>query len=276
MTFALDSRVRDLAVRIGDDIQGLQADVAVLLGSIGGFDDDLAALDAEVDALTTRVATLETSGGGGAGGGYTQAEADAKFVDSAELETRISALVGVSPAALDTLAEIATALGDDPNFAATITGQLALKLNASAVSTFALTLLDDTSASAMRTTLGLGALATKATAATADISNDAVSNTKLANMPALTIKGNNTASTADPIDLTVTQVKTTLSYVIGDLPGLRTELDGKMNSSAAGAFGGQLLATATAAAARTLLEVSTGTATDTDYVALYNTARTTV
>lgn len=39
----------------------------------------------------------------------------------------ISALVDSSPAALDTLSELAAALGDDPNFATTVTNALALK-----------------------------------------------------------------------------------------------------------------------------------------------------
>ena len=56
---------------------------------------------------------------------------------------------------------------------------------------------------------------TGATALT--ITNDAVTNTKLANMPANTIKGNNTGLSADPIDMTVAQTKTLLAYTKSDV-----------------------------------------------------------
>jgi hypothetical protein len=48
------------------------------------------------------------------------------FVD-ANVSTRISALVDAAPGTLDTLKELAAALGDDPNFATTITNALATK-----------------------------------------------------------------------------------------------------------------------------------------------------
>ncbi len=43
------------------------------------------------------------------------------------LETAVAALVGSAPGTLDTLQELAGALGDDPNFATTIAGQIAEK-----------------------------------------------------------------------------------------------------------------------------------------------------
>lgn len=47
------------------------------------------------------------------------------------VDSKINELVNSAPGLLDTLNEIAQALGDDPNFAATITNQLNEKLNLS-------------------------------------------------------------------------------------------------------------------------------------------------
>ncbi len=46
-----------------------------------------------------------------------------------EIDTAINALINGAPGALDTLIELAAALGDDPNFAATITNALANKVD---------------------------------------------------------------------------------------------------------------------------------------------------
>jgi hypothetical protein len=59
----------------------------------------------------------------------TQASADNtnKISTTAFVKTAIANLVASSPAALDTLNELATALGNDPNFATTMTSALAAK-----------------------------------------------------------------------------------------------------------------------------------------------------
>lgn len=59
----------------------------------------------------------------------TQAAGDnsAKIANTAFVQAAIAALVASSPAALDTLNELAAALGNDANFAATVTNALALK-----------------------------------------------------------------------------------------------------------------------------------------------------
>ena len=52
----------------------------------------------------------------------------ARYTNAAEIHALIAGLVNSAPGVLDTLGELATALGDDPNFAATMTAALAGKL----------------------------------------------------------------------------------------------------------------------------------------------------
>jgi Phage tail repeat like len=89
----------------------------------------------------------------------------AQIATTAFVATALAQLVASSPAALDTLAELAAALGNDANFATTITTQIGTKLNASAVSAFMLTLLAAADAATARTTLGLGSAALAAASA---------------------------------------------------------------------------------------------------------------
>lgn len=90
---------------------------------------------------------------------------------TAAVNAAVTALVNSAPGLLDTLDELAAALGDDPTFAATVTSALAGKQTASATLTLlaALTttsygraLLELADAAAARTALGLGTAATAA------------------------------------------------------------------------------------------------------------------
>jgi hypothetical protein len=111
---SLQTRLSDLATAVGTDIKQLRV---WLTGSSSG---DLTALT--TTAKTSIVAAInevkaEVAAGGG--GDITQADLDA-------LEASILG-AGV-PAALDTLDELAAALGDDSNFATTITTALGNRL----------------------------------------------------------------------------------------------------------------------------------------------------
>ena len=101
-----------------------------------------------------------------------------QLATTAFVSTAVANVIDSAPGALDTLNELAAALGDDANFATTITNSIAAvqsdvdqneldadtaiatKLNASAVSAFGLTLVDDADAATARTTLGVDAAGT--------------------------------------------------------------------------------------------------------------------
>lgn len=89
-------------------------------------------------------------------GNNTTRLATTEFVQAA-----ISALIDAAPGTMDTLNELAAALGDDPDFATTVTASLAGKLTA------ANNLSDVQDAGAARGNLGLQSMATQAAGAVA-------------------------------------------------------------------------------------------------------------
>lgn len=86
----------------------------------------------------------------------TAATNTTQIATTAFVQAAVSALIDAAPGTLDTLNELAAALGDDPNFATTITTELAAKL------VKANNLSDLTNAATARTNLGLGTIATQA------------------------------------------------------------------------------------------------------------------
>lgn len=87
----------------------IQAEANARVDADDAFQSDITDLDARLD-------TLEGSGEGS----VAKAEADAK----AYADQKIAQLVDSAPALLDTLNELAAALGDDPNFATSITSTI--------------------------------------------------------------------------------------------------------------------------------------------------------
>ena len=79
--------------------------------------------------------------------------------------------------------------------------------------------VEELTAANLSTILGLGTLATKSTIASADITDGVVSNTDLTTMATLTIKGNSTAATAAPQDLTAATVRSMVASGAGALFG---------------------------------------------------------
>lgn len=59
--------------------------------------------------------------------GYVTSEQAASFATTAAVDKKITDIVGGAPETLDTLKEIATALGNDANLSATLTAEIAKK-----------------------------------------------------------------------------------------------------------------------------------------------------
>ncbi|HHZ8012165.1 TPA: phage tail protein [Escherichia coli] len=83
-------------------------------------------------------------------------DSSTQIANTAFVQAAIAALVGSSPEALDTLNELAAALGNDPNFATTVTNSLAGKMDKSANGS------DIENVSVFLQNLGLGKIATVA------------------------------------------------------------------------------------------------------------------
>lgn len=92
----------------------------------------------QLDAVTLTAGAVSSVAG--KTGAVTLVVGDvANAASTSYVDTKVAALVNSAPSTLDTLNELATALGNDANFSTTVTNQLSLKVNASALATVATT-----------------------------------------------------------------------------------------------------------------------------------------
>jgi len=180
--------------------------------------------DAEVQGLITGGTGIDVSSGEVS---IDSTVATKTYADSAAT-TAVAAVIDSSPDALNTLNELAAALGDDANFSTTVTNSIATKLNSSAVSAFGLTLVDDADAAAARTTLGLGTAATTAASAYATASQGSKADSAVQDLGDLSITA--TAAEINKLD-GVTATTAELNYVDGVTSNIQTQLNAKLASS---------------------------------------------
>ena len=88
---------------------------------IKATNDNLALEHANAEATYAKKTDVPTN--------VSQLTNDSGYQTEAQVAAKVSALVDSAPETLDTLNELAAALGDDPNFATTVTNQIASKVN---------------------------------------------------------------------------------------------------------------------------------------------------
>lgn len=141
---------------------------------------DLANLSSDLDTVSSNTNTLSIA--------FTDfaTYSNSTFTTNAHIDTKIAELVDSAPGALDTLNELAAALGDDPNFATTITTSIGtISSNVNTVSSNVDTLstaVDTVTANVNTVSSNVSALINGSTAFTGEVEFEAGINTAHINL----------------------------------------------------------------------------------------------
>jgi len=235
----------------------------------------VAILDA-TQTLSNKTLTSDTLGSDLAAGGFkvtglATPSANADAATKLYVDTQVSNLVASAPGTLDTLNELAEALGDDPNFATTMTNALAAKLSlaggtmtgAIAMGTNKITGLGTPTASTdaankdyidtMATSAGASATAAAASAAAASTSAGSAANSATAaNSSFVSVTGLTGAGLVrDMGDITTTDTTTTTYINIATVSAAAASSASAAATSASSAATSETNAAASAVAANT-------------------------
>lgn len=110
---ALSEDLETKAAELQDNIN-LKASQSDLEAYMNATDTKVSELEEKIGNVPTKVSELEN---------------DANYQSASQVDARIQEVVAAAPEALDTLKELADALGNDPDFAGTVTTELAKKAN---------------------------------------------------------------------------------------------------------------------------------------------------
>lgn len=110
---ALSEDLETKAAELQDNIN-LKASQSNLEAYMSATDTKVSELEEKIGNVPTKVSELEN---------------DANYQSASQVDARIQEVVAAAPEALDTLKELADALGNDPDFAGTVTTELAKKAN---------------------------------------------------------------------------------------------------------------------------------------------------
>lgn len=121
-SYALKTELEDKAdvtvtTQLRNDVNNLSTSKADKNTTLSGYGIN--------DAYTKTIVDEKLSSKADSSNVYTKSETDSA------INTKVSALVNQAPETMDTLDELAAALGDDPNFATTIANQIGTKLDTS-------------------------------------------------------------------------------------------------------------------------------------------------
>jgi hypothetical protein len=132
-----------LQTRLNALITAIKTETKALRTFISGTNvGDVSGLNTTATNLVDAVNEVKVTADGAAGGGVTIDDASTNLTNAwsgskinTEITNSVNGILDGAPAALDTLNELAAAIGDDASYAASITAQLATKANTSAIYT---------------------------------------------------------------------------------------------------------------------------------------------